>query len=93
MRIFFFLSKKGQKYKEKNEEKKKDEEKPVRTVEVNVGDNIQTEDTYIFYFETRRHGGGDVEKVEIEREKGIIRVTFVKPEGQYSYWSISTNVM
>ncbi|XP_025094647.1 uncharacterized protein LOC112564207 isoform X2 [Pomacea canaliculata] len=70
----------GQKYKEKNEEKKKDEEKPVRTVEVNVGDNIQTEDTYIFYFETRRHGGGDVEKVEIEREKGIVRVTFVKPE-------------
>lgn len=71
-----------QKSVEKTVKKQECQEEPLRTVEVNVGDNIQSEDTYIFYFEAKRHGGGDVEKVEIDQEKGLVRVTFVKPEGQ-----------
>ena len=42
-----------------------------------------SEDTIETFFENkRRSGGGDIEKIETsDRENGIIRVTFVDPEG------------
>ncbi|KAK7479330.1 hypothetical protein BaRGS_00029408 [Batillaria attramentaria] len=52
----------------------------LRTVEVIVHDQLHSEDIYVHYFENRRSGGGEVEKVSINKDKGVVYVTFVRPE-------------
>ena len=42
---------------------------------------LESEHTYTLYFESPRHGGGEVEDVNIDEEKKLIYITFVYPAG------------
>lgn len=72
------MSAKRQKSQEPTEEE--EAEAPLRTVVVSVGQRpLQSEDSYILYFESPRHGGGEVERVEFDEEKRLVYVTFTDP--------------
>lgn len=61
-----------------HKEEEEEEEAPPRMVKVTVGpqQKLESEDTYQLYFESRRHGGGDVDDVEVDAEKRLVYVTF-----------------
>ena len=40
-----------------------------------------TEDTFKYYFESKKSGGGDVEKVELHDDENYCLVFFAKSEG------------
>nr|KAG5693840.1 hypothetical protein BaRGS_004448 [Batillaria attramentaria] len=57
-----------------------EEEPPRKTVQVTGNGPLQTDDTYLYYFENPRNGGGDVEEVRIDKENEVVYVTFSQPE-------------
>lgn len=69
-----------------NQTQEADNQEPLKTVQLQVGKKIQSEDNYLYYFESKRSGGGEVEKISIDQEKGIVYVTFVQPEGWCDFY-------
>ena len=61
-----------------------DGEPILRTVVITDSQQpMESEDTYTLYFESSRHGGGDVETVDIDGDKGLVFVTFADPAGLF----------
>lgn len=58
-----------------------DRDTPLCTVQVKVGKHIESQDVYLYHFENKRNHGGEVEKVEIVKDRGIVLVTFTDPKG------------
>lgn len=66
-------------------EEMEEAEKPLCTIEVKVRQqDLQNQENYLHYFENKRNGGGDVEKIWIDEEKGVIYITFTDSEGLLS---------
>ena len=63
------------------------EEAPLRTLVVAMGQHpLESKDTYSLYFESPPHGGGEVEDVDIDKEKKLVYITFAEPEGWPWFW-------
>ena len=71
-----------------------EEEAPLRTVLVTIGQHpLESEDTYTLYFESPRHGGGEVEVVDIDEEKKLIYITFADPAGSFWFCLTGYNIL
>jgi len=65
----------------------KEEAQQSRVIEVHGLAATSTKDSILMFFEnTRRTGGGEVEHVDYTPEKGIAVVTFVKAESELAYY-------
>ncbi|XP_076460377.1 protein mono-ADP-ribosyltransferase PARP14-like [Babylonia areolata] len=69
--------------KESKSEEEEEEEAAPKMVVLTVGQQqpLESRDTYMLYFESPRHGGGDgkVEDVDVDKEKRLVYVTFTDP--------------
>ncbi|KAL8567911.1 hypothetical protein ACOMHN_059033 [Nucella lapillus] len=77
-----YKPKKASAKRQKSQEPSGEEEAaaPSRTVLVSMGPNpLQSEDTYILYFESSRHGGGEVESVQFDKGNQLVYITFTDP--------------
>ena len=65
----------------------KEEAQESRVIEVHGLAATSTNDSILMFFEnTRRSGGGEVEHVDYTPEKGIAVVTFVNAESKLAYY-------
>ncbi|KAK7479356.1 hypothetical protein BaRGS_00029434 [Batillaria attramentaria] len=81
LKVSLCIPEKGAKRQKSREMPTEEEEEPPRkTVQVTGNGPLQTDDTYLYYFENPRNGGGDVEEVRIDKENEVVYVTFSQPE-------------
>ncbi|XP_076464939.1 protein mono-ADP-ribosyltransferase PARP14-like [Babylonia areolata] len=83
LEVSLYTPKKTSAKRQKPQEPRQEEEEaaaPLRTVVVSMGQHpLGSEDTYTLYFESRRHGGGEVDHVEFDAENQRVFVTFEDP--------------
>ncbi|XP_070211879.1 protein mono-ADP-ribosyltransferase PARP14-like isoform X1 [Littorina saxatilis] len=81
LEVSLYTPKKAAPMRHKSQEPAEEEEEaPLRTVVFLIGqETSESEDTYALYFESPRHGGGEVEEVNIDKDKGLVYVTFEEP--------------
>ena len=64
-------------------EKEEEVQEPLCTIEVRGMIDTTSKDSVEFYFENKRSGGGEVEKVKGELEDGVLLITFVDKKSKY----------
>ncbi|KAK7110531.1 hypothetical protein V1264_014385 [Littorina saxatilis] len=81
LEVSLYTPKKAAPMRHKSQEPAEEEEEaPLRTVVFHIGqETSESEDTYALYFESPRHGGGEVEAVNIDKDKGLVYITFEEP--------------
>ncbi|KAK7110532.1 hypothetical protein V1264_014385 [Littorina saxatilis] len=81
LEVSLYTPKKAAPMRHKSQEPAEEEEEaPLRTVVFHIGqETSESEDTYALFFESPRHGGGEVEAVNIDKDKGLVYITFEEP--------------